>query len=594
MTLSRTTRLAIAGTGIGLLVIALASLAEAGQQGPANVDRMTTSLGNFAETGKVSGEAAKVLGSDLKGFGEALRGLARPSQVAQIQQGLVSLIGMDSTPVKRWKQTLDDVDKSLASMVASGNGDLAAQVFARLAAEAEKQGLTTAELEKELGDYRAALANAKFEQELAAAAMGIFGAQAQATQQKLAAQKQSTDGLRQSYHELNNAVLMARGGMRGMEAAIDAAAEALKQNGVGLDINTAKGRANQEALDNIASSTMKAAESARESGASWETVNGIYSRGTSALVKHAQAMGLDASEARALAADILKIPDSHTTQIEMRREDALAGLNAVISKIKATPSAKSVTVSALTQSAMTLLTNLGYKVTRLPDGRVTVTARTGTAISNIAAVQRARDALRDKTITITTARVNKITTYSEAIYLSKQQSGERRARGGLVRGPGSTTSDSIPTWLSDSEYVIKASSVARYGTGFLDAVNEGRLSPGAMSMGTGAMPGAGRDVGAGLSAGLLSSAGGVEASARRMAAAVEAGVRAELQIASPSKKTRALAAMAGQGLVAGLTGSLATVKATAAKLAATIAAAFDGRGGTESTLLARVAKVNKS
>jgi hypothetical protein len=41
---------------------------------------------------------------------------------------------------------------------------------------------------------------------------------------------------------------------------------------------------------------------------------------------------------------------------------------------------------------------------------------------------------------------------------------------GRVRGPGSSTSDSIPALLSDGEYVHPAKAVAHYGLGFMDAV----------------------------------------------------------------------------------------------------------------------------
>jgi hypothetical protein len=49
--------------------------------------------------------------------------------------------------------------------------------------------------------------------------------------------------------------------------------------------------------------------------------------------------------------------------------------------------------------------------------------------------------------------------------------GGGRASGGLVRGPGSTTSDSIFAWLSDMEYVISARSVKHYGADLFGALN---------------------------------------------------------------------------------------------------------------------------
>lgn len=45
------------------------------------------------------------------------------------------------------------------------------------------------------------------------------------------------------------------------------------------------------------------------------------------------------------------------------------------------------------------------------------------------------------------------------------------ATGGLVTGPGSATSDSIPALLSNGEYVMRAAAVQRYGTAFMGQLN---------------------------------------------------------------------------------------------------------------------------
>lgn len=47
------------------------------------------------------------------------------------------------------------------------------------------------------------------------------------------------------------------------------------------------------------------------------------------------------------------------------------------------------------------------------------------------------------------------------------------ATGGNVSGPGTGTSDSIPAWLSNGEYVMRAAAVRKYGTGLMDAINRG-------------------------------------------------------------------------------------------------------------------------
>lgn len=48
--------------------------------------------------------------------------------------------------------------------------------------------------------------------------------------------------------------------------------------------------------------------------------------------------------------------------------------------------------------------------------------------------------------------------------------------GGSVSGMGTTSSDSIPTMLSDHEYVVRANAVAKTGTNVLDAINVGDLN----------------------------------------------------------------------------------------------------------------------
>lgn len=51
------------------------------------------------------------------------------------------------------------------------------------------------------------------------------------------------------------------------------------------------------------------------------------------------------------------------------------------------------------------------------------------------------------------------------------------AAGGLIRGPGSGTSDSIPALLSNGEFVVRAAAVDRYGAAIFNAFNNLELGP---------------------------------------------------------------------------------------------------------------------
>lgn len=55
-----------------------------------------------------------------------------------------------------------------------------------------------------------------------------------------------------------------------------------------------------------------------------------------------------------------------------------------------------------------------------------------------------------------------------------------RAAGGLLQGPGTGTSDSIPLWGSNHEYMVRAAAVRKYGVGFFDDLNAMRLAKGGL------------------------------------------------------------------------------------------------------------------
>lgn len=58
------------------------------------------------------------------------------------------------------------------------------------------------------------------------------------------------------------------------------------------------------------------------------------------------------------------------------------------------------------------------------------------------------------------------------------------ADGGLVRGPGTGTSDSIPAMLSDGEFVIPAERVAALGVPFFEGIRSGEIQSPSESVGT--------------------------------------------------------------------------------------------------------------
>ncbi|MDJ1131772.1 hypothetical protein [Streptomyces iconiensis] len=113
----------------------------------------------------------------------------------------------------------------------------------------------------------------------------------------------------------------------------------------------------------------------------------------------------------------------------------------------------------------------------------------------LAKVRRARAALAkvtDKSVTIRTNYVSSVKARKGATFAPGGSYWGRRAKGGpikrasggpiqgfpgggLLRGPGTSTSDSIPVMGSDGEFMMRTAAVKHYGEPFMDAINSMQL-----------------------------------------------------------------------------------------------------------------------
>jgi hypothetical protein len=498
MALGTATKATVVVAGIAAVVLVLSKLSNIGKSAPPDVDKLTSALTRLGATGEVTGEAASKFGAHFEKLKSQMDKVLDPSISESVNNwghsvsgGLLK--GGDAT--EELTGSFKAIDESLADLVKGGKAKLAGAALTDMLSRMNPEQVK--KLQGSLTKYKDALADQALEAKLTAQSQGLFGQAAQDTAAKLDAQKASADGLRGAIQALNDVNRQGLGGMIGFEAAIDAASTGGKkyhdvlsmQNGQ-LSLNTDKQREAAGLLSDLADKTDSAASSARESGASWEKVNGIYSRGREQLIASARAMGLGKTEAAALADQILKIPDK-TTTFKMNKEDAQHDIESFNAALKATPGAKSVTLKALSKSGEQVLESFGLKVKRLPDGSVTVSTKGGalSTINNIAAALRRLDGKSATTWTFHNIKTNYSTSNSVSggksvhdmvgatggLYTGKG-SGFRYAEGGLVRGPGTGTSDDVPApWLSNGEFVIKAAAVQKYGERFLQRVNDGQL-----------------------------------------------------------------------------------------------------------------------
>ncbi|WP_327429472.1 hypothetical protein [Streptomyces sp. NBC_01236] len=542
MTFSRTARMTMAATGIGLLALALIKLSSIGKSAPPDVDRLTTALGKLGQTGKVTGEAASKFGTHFEKLKSQMDKVLDPSVAesvnnwgADITNGFLD--AGDAT--EELTGSFKSIDESLASLVRGGKADMAALALKNMLSTMRPDQVE--KLKGSLGKYKDALADAKFEQDLTAQSMGLFGTQAQKVQAALDEQKKSADGLRQSIVALNEAHRSAYNAETKFEEAIDAATKSVKDNGRTLDVHTNKGRANRDALSALASATDEAAAASRESTGSWEGAIRIYGQGEKKLIDTAVAAGMTRTAAKKLAEQLLNTPDK-TAMLKGDLSDLKTKLAEAKKRLKDAPDSKTAAIKGDIRDLQRKIGQAKADLLGIRGRTVTVQVRTagiGAAAAAIAGL------------------------------------GGVPGLGGYATGgkpkPGELA------WVGEN-----GPELVRFKGG--EEVFDHRTS---MSMGAD-IAGTGHAAAAGLAAGMAGSMGSVAAAARTMAATVVTSIKGELQIASPSKKTKALAKDVAKGFLEGLTGSRDKIKSVSKDLANDIKTAFSGK--KESNLLKYIDK----
>lgn len=283
---------------------------------------------------------------------------------------------------------------------------------------------------------------------------------------------------------------------------------ALKFTNGSLDTTSTVAQEAYKLLSDLGRATSETTAKAIEANAPWETVRGNWQKSYGDLVRLADGMGLSKTQAQELATQILGMPPSKDMWINARVAQAKTDIQSVIAAFDAAPDKQTVVVEALTADAIKHLEAVGFKTERLPDGKTKVTTLTGDATTAIETLRALLNGINGKTVSTYTNHY--ITSKYTSLYMVKQigpgdkgygvyapamgglvARAPRKAtggrvqavpNGGLMEGPGGPTSDSImamlpsgPIRVSDSEFVVRASSVAKYGTGMLNAINSGRF-----------------------------------------------------------------------------------------------------------------------
>lgn len=259
-------------------------------------------------------------------------------------------------------------------------------------------------------------------------------------------------------------------------AAIDASTQALKDNGSTLDDHTEKGRANGDALRQVAQNGIAAAGALYENGASTKEVAAKMQEARDATVRAAEGFGLSGDAAQEAADRYKLIPGNVKTILETQGfEQGKSKADSTKKSIDAIPKSTRTDLKADLSDAKAKLTDLQGRLATVPKSKSTkLNAEVAEARARVLDLQRQLAAIpTSKTTTLTT-----VTRSITEVATRAAKAATKKASGGPVNGPGTGTSDSIPAMLSNGEFVIRESSVRKYGHGMLNAINVGHYASG--------------------------------------------------------------------------------------------------------------------
>lgn len=479
---------------VGALSLAMHALST--NKAPVAVDELSTSLNTLASTGKVTGALKTNFDEMASSIAMVSKG-ASDNKLLTMVSDFGSWIGIATGPgISDAKKNIEAWDKVMADNVRSGNTKEAAAQYEILRKAWIAGGGDLKELDEATTGYKNSLADQKFEAQMAAESMGVFGLAAQNTQATLEAQKQSADGLRASILALNEVNRSAYDAQIGFEAGLDGLTASFKEHGATLNLDTEAGRANGQAMSQAAKSQDELIASGLAAGESLGSMTKKSSELRESMMRLAtEAFGGSKQKATEYVNTLLGVPGDIKTLVRLERENAIQGLRDVQAEISKTPGAKKVTVSTLSGAAIAALEKVGLKTRQLPDGRTEVFAKAGGALGVIDLVGRALAALNGKTATtyVKTVKLGGSSVYSNKQVPAAARGGKVRGYagggdvqaypdGGYIEGPGSGTSDSILTLLgsgnvirsSNTEFIVNARQTAKHRR-LLELINSGML-----------------------------------------------------------------------------------------------------------------------
>jgi TP901 family phage tail tape measure protein len=446
--------------GVALLAIELGRLGPAADVAEVSIDRLVESAAQLTNGGRLTGGIADLFREDNGVFGSDEKWVSTAEAIDRFAIRAKNAFGEDfSSQARRIQdfgasgqkmtETVSQIDGALAEMVQNGNGDKAREILEALLSGIDDPGVvakTRAEFTKTATALDAVATAGP------GAASGVKEVSDNLTISKKAAEdaKEAVDDYIQSLQDAGLVVLDRRAAERGFQEALDAVSERItKRTELEKELKEAQNRK----VDTDTERERKADDIARlkeelKSYADTLDISTQAGRDQQEVLDGVAGSALDLAQA---IYDQTGSEDAYRASLVKSRPQLIKSAEALGMNKKEAKAFADAVLQIPPKKAVTVTTNIPAQ------------------LAAAKAFQSYINGLQGKDIRIG-VRYN--------AGGNDQTGGVTAASGGYISGPGTGTSDSIPAWLSNGEYVIKAAAVSKYGVGFLEKVNRMRFADG--------------------------------------------------------------------------------------------------------------------
>ena len=166
-----------------------------------DMEKLAVNLGKFGESGQLSQDVLDQLGPKMSGFvgqfeafADSAARLASDNPLQNFMEGFTGFIDSNiGVQLDSGRQAIDNLDKTLATMVANGNSQGAAEAFKRLADQAVAAGTPVEKLKELFPQYASSMDGAVPSTAAVGTAIELLGGQVNGTQRELGEAKARMD-----------------------------------------------------------------------------------------------------------------------------------------------------------------------------------------------------------------------------------------------------------------------------------------------------------------------------------------------------------------------------------------------------------------